>query len=343
MRGLCIALLVIMAISLSAAEYQNGQLYLEINLAAEKQIQLTPLIPNTEIQISEQDGLFSRAFKGIVTISLANQEALSYFGILDHKEVSSAIISDSLVVTREFYAWENSQLTIKHELLYFLNNSFRSREAAEQFASLNRIPVSKIMEIPLVNSTVKLQNEQGDVMYLETPLKINCASSIKVNGGSLSFDGSFVLKTVNHKLVLNHFLPLEQYVEGVIPNEIGNNSPLEALKAQAVAARTHALSLLVNNRHKADGYDLCSATHCQVYKGKYLVNETVLKAVRDCQNEALFVGDSFADATYHSSCGGKTDSSSAIWKGKPLAHLNGVTCIPEADSFDLSTEAGVRR
>jgi len=110
-----------------------------------------------------------------------------------------------------------------------------------------------------------------------------------------------------------------------------------------VAARTHALSLLINNRHKADGYDLCSSTHCQVYKGKYLQNEAVRNAVRDCGSEALFIGGNIADATYHSSCGGKTDASSVVWKGKPVSHLNGITCIAEADSLDLSRERFARQ
>nr|MBP7310892.1 SpoIID/LytB domain-containing protein [Candidatus Cloacimonadota bacterium] len=109
-----------------------------------------------------------------------------------------------------------------------------------------------------------------------------------------------------------------------------------------VAARTHAVSLLLNNRHKADGYDLCNGTHCQVYKGEYLSNPTILQAVNDTAGEVLFIGDQVADATYHSSCGGKTDSSAAIWKGKPLEHLNGVTCIAEADSLDLKSEDGAR-
>ncbi|MDD2228536.1 MAG: SpoIID/LytB domain-containing protein [Candidatus Cloacimonetes bacterium] len=342
MRGLVIALLLLVSFSLGAAEYQNGQLYLEINLAAETQIQLKPLAANTDIVLSEQDGLFMRTLKGTVTISFANQEALTYYSILEHKDIASAAVDDSLVVTRDFFAWENQQLVIKYELLYFSNQSFSSLATAEQYASQNHISLAKIMEVPLINSTVKVSSDNGETMYLETPLKISCAKAIKINGSSFGFDGSFVLKTVNRKLVLNHFLPLEQYIEGVIPNEIGNNSPLEALKAQAVAARTHALSLLLNNRHKADGYDLCSSTHCQVYKGKHLMNDTILSAVHDCQGEALFIGTNLADATYHSSCGGKTDASSVIWKGKPIAHLNGVTCISEADSLDFSSEAGAR-
>jgi stage II sporulation protein D len=331
-----------MVIGVSAAEYKDDQLNLEINLAAESSIMLKALNPNSGMHISEGDGLFSSILMGNISISVVNQESLSYFGILLNKLVGEATPGDSLAVVREYFAWEHNRLLIKHELLYFDEHSFSSFEAAEMYAAKMRIPKGKIMEIPVINSTVKISNDRGETIYLETPLRIE-SDGLKVNNGSLSFDGAFVLKTVKNKLVLNHLLPLEDYLAGVIQNEIGNSSPVEALKAQAVAARTHALSLLINNRHKADGFDLCSSTHCQVYKGKYLQNESILNAVRDCSSEALFIDGNIADATYHSSCGGKTDSSSVIWKGKPVSHLNGVTCIADADSLDLSRERIARQ
>src|SRR5690606_27787494 len=115
-------------------------------------------------------------------------------------------------------------------------------------------------------------------------------------------EGEFVLKVRDGKLVLNQILPLEEYIAGVIPNEIGNNSPLEALKAQAVAARTHAVSLLLYNRHSKDGYDLCSSTHWQVYKAKHLRTERIEEAVMQSAGEVIVTEDRVADATYHSSC-----------------------------------------
>lgn len=327
---------------ISAAEYRDEQLFLEINLAAENSITLKSLNPNSGIKLSEGDGLFSKTLKGNISISVVNQESLCYYGILAMKLSGEGLAADSLAVVREYFAWENNHLSIKHELLYFEEQSFSSFEAAESYVAEMRIPKTKIMEIPLINSTVKIMSDRGETIYLETPLRLE-SDGLKVNNGSLGFEGTFVLKTVKNKLVLNHYLPLEEYLAGVIQNEIGNNSPVEALKAQAVAARTHALSLLINNRHKADGYDLCSSTHCQVYKGKYLQNEAVRNAVRDCGSEALFIGGNIADATYHSSCGGKTDASSVVWKGKPVSHLNGITCIAEADSLDLSRERFARQ
>jgi len=326
--------------ALFAADYHDGQLWLEVNLTSEPQLSIKPV--GGQLVVSESDGLISRTYSSAIKVSVVNPDATLYYGILDRKESGTSTEPDSLAVPREVFVWEQDKLKIKRELLHFLPQSFSDKPSADAYATAHNIPLSKVMEVHVINSTLKIEDKQG-VSYLETPLRISSSGEIFINGSSLGYSGEFILKTVNRQLVINHYLSLETYLAGVVQNEIGNNSPVEAMKAQAVAARTHALSLLVNNRHKSDGYDLCSGTHCQVYKGKYLQNSIVLETVNDCAGEALFVDGIIADATYHSSCGGKTDASSAIWKGKPIAHLNGVTCIPEVDSLDLSCESDARK
>jgi len=61
-------------------------------------------------------------------------------------------------------------------------------------------------------------------------------------------------------------MPLEEYLRGVIPAEMPASWPMEALKAQAVAARTYALRAMATPRHPAQGADLCDWTCCQVYQ-----------------------------------------------------------------------------
>ncbi len=160
--------------------------------------------------------------------------------------------------------------------------------------------------------------------------------------------------------MLTHLLPLEDYVAGVIANEIGSSAPLEAMKAQAWRPG-HGRELLRathhNSREKAcllksaakkplikkDGYDLCTTTHCQVYKGKHLQNERVRAAATDTAGEILIREGRIADATYHSCCGGRTDSSKAIWDGASLPHLSGVLCDEAAAGYNLSAEVDARR
>ncbi|MBW6514558.1 MAG: SpoIID/LytB domain-containing protein [Candidatus Syntrophosphaera sp.] len=337
---LCLLPLILLC-SLPAAEYRNGQLYLEVLLSSGTQISLeTSGSAQAELTVSEQASPISRLLRGNLNISLTNADKLAFWGLLSRVE-PWADHSDG--VLREYFAWEDSTLVIKRENLIFEGITFAGIEGARKYARETGIPENQIQNIPLINSTVRVKTTGGPEYYFETPLLIHSATPLFIGGVKLGYSGDFILKTINGKMVLTHFLPLEEYIAGVIQNEIGSTAPLEALKTQAVAARTHAVSLLLYNRHKNDGYDLCNSTHCQVYKGEHLLNESILEAVSATRGEVLLAGDRIADATYHSSCGGKTDSSENIWNGSPLPHLMGVTCIEAAESIDLSKENQARR
>lgn len=99
-------------------------------------------------------------------------------------------------------------------------------------------------------------------------------------------------------------VPLETYLYGVIPAEIGANAPVEAMKAQAVAARTYALK----NRGKcaADGFDLDDTTRCEGYYG--LDGETALSnaAVDGTRTQVLTYHGQLIDAIFSTDSGGIT-------------------------------------
>lgn len=330
------SLLTLLTMALGAAEYRDGELYLEINVQTGSVLNLKPI--GGAVHIRDESGLFSKSISQSFAINLANPEAVALYGILERTEpFNSESVGDGL--ERRYFAWEDSTLTLKRELQYFHSESFSDLVAARAFAASMHYPLSRIQSIPLVNSTLSVAIAKTTDSYYESPLYLTTESELEID--SHRYRGEFIVKVRSGKLILNQIMALEDYIAGVLPNEIGNRSPLSALQAQAVAARTHSISLLLYNRHTADGYDLCSSTHCQVYKGLYLQNETILEAVSSTRNEVLVADGKIADATYHSACGGKTDSSSRIWKGKPIDHLMGVTCIPEADEFDLSDESQV--
>ena len=106
-------------------------------------------------------------------------------------------------------------------------------------------------------------------------------------------------------------LSFAEYLKGVLPHEIGANSPLEALKAQAVIARTWAI--YNSNRFEADKFHLCVTTQCQVYK-PYISNENIEKAITETQNKVLVFEGLPINAFYHASNGGISASSSESWK-----------------------------
>lgn len=324
---------------LHAAAYHDGELFIEVLLCSGQKISLTAESGIVEIDFQEADSPVSRIFHTPLNISLENPATMMNWGYLERVEPWD---DDSDGYLRESFKWQDSSLVILRENLVFNSHSFSDKASALAWSKANNKDEKQITALPLQSPTICINSAGGNRTYLETPLHFTASEPIFLGGVKLGFSGEFVLKIVGSNMVVTHLLPLDEYVAGVVPNEIGPGAPLEALKAQAVAARTHALGLLLNNRHKNDGYDLCNTTHCQVYKGKHQQNDAVREAVFSTQHQVLVLENRIADTTYHSACGGKTDSSGNIWGGETMPHLWGVDCFPEAASWDFSNEIQAR-
>lgn len=113
-----------------------------------------------------------------------------------------------------------------------------------------------------------------------------------------------------------NLLYVEDYIKGVVPAEIGrlNRLEIEALKAQAVAARTYSLSK--RGQHALLGYDLEATVADQVYKGVEGEDPLANQAVEATQEEVLLQGGRLVQAYYHANSGGKTEDIEQVW-GKP--------------------------
>ena len=120
--------------------------------------------------------------------------------------------------------------------------------------------------------------------------------------------------------VVNHVL-VEDYLYGVVPKEMPPSWNAEALRAQSVAARTFALKN--RKRHSAEGFDLCSTSHCQVYEGMSAETRTTTAAVDSTHGEVLFYKGAIMDALFHTDSGGMTESSEYVW-GSSVPYLRSV-------------------
>lgn len=118
-----------------------------------------------------------------------------------------------------------------------------------------------------------------------------------------------------------NFLPLEQYLYGVLPYEISPKWPIEAQKAQAVAARNYAMTAL--NKHKKYGFDLCNTDDCQVYAGANVEAALSNQAVNDTKNLYLKYNGKLAMTYFHSNSGGHTENSENVWNSA-VPYLVGV-------------------
>lgn len=147
-----------------------------------------------------------------------------------------------------------------------------------------------------------------------------------------SFRGQleFFRKTGSDMTIIN-VLPLEEYLYGVVPSEIGGGSPKEALKAQAIASRTYTYRSL--SKHKADGFNLCSTEHCHVYKGKNAENVNSNQAIDDTKNMVVTYNSTLAETLYFAYSGGQTEDSGNVWNSVP--YLKSVT-----DNYESKTISG---
>jgi len=121
-------------------------------------------------------------------------------------------------------------------------------------------------------------------------------------------------------VAVTNVLTLDEYVEGVLPFEVSNVWPAEALKAFAIAARSYAASTL--DRHEnAYSFDLCNGSHCQMYKGAGRVNDNVIAAVQSTHGLIITYKGKIASTYYSSSCGGITVSIGDVWGGSASPYL----------------------
>jgi SpoIID/LytB domain protein len=134
-----------------------------------------------------------------------------------------------------------------------------------------------------------------------------------------------------------HGAPLEELLRGLVPSEMPASSPLEALKAQAVTARSNVLAQL-GTRHLTDPFMLCAEVHCQAYRGDGATTLRTDQAVRETRGEALFGRDdrTLVDAVYSAMCGGHGEDNDMVWGNAPSRSLRGRPDLPpgEAERFD---------
>jgi hypothetical protein len=117
---------------------------------------------------------------------------------------------------------------------------------------------------------------------------------------------------------------LEQYLRGVLPQEMGSDAPQEALKAQAVAARCFAAYAVAHPRHETAGADVCTEAHCQRWSSQ--TQTATDQAVTDTEDVVALHGDEVIQAFYFAYCDGHTRNSEDVWSGT-LPYCRSVPCV----------------
>lgn len=146
-------------------------------------------------------------------------------------------------------------------------------------------------------------------------------SSATIAVNDKAYRGAIHLRTQIDGIGVINELLLEDYLLGVVPKEMPADWPMEALKAQTVAARTFALYNL--HKHEAEGFDLCATTHCQVYGGVDEEQQRSSTAVLATRGQVLLFDGKSIYAPFHTASGGFTENSEDVW-GTYLPYLRAV-------------------
>ncbi len=142
------------------------------------------------------------------------------------------------------------------------------------------------------------------------------------------------------KLALVNEVNLEGYLYGLINKESIPSWPLEAKKAQAVAARSYAVYKKIN--HPQEVCDLASTAIDQMYGGYSAEDDEARKAVDDTRGEVMVYNNRLVKAFYHSTCGGQTASSEEVWN-EPYPYSAPQMCLYCKDSPSYSWTFGLSR
>jgi len=175
------------------------------------------------------------------------------------------------------------------------------------------------------------------------PRAIAAVVMLKDNGtmGRLIFRGTLEVSIRNRGLEVKCRTRLEDYLAGVVPNEVPPSFPPQALQAMAITART--FSVASRGRHGGGGFDLCTTVHCQVYGGAQSEDSRTNAALRATAGQVLRFGDHWADTTFHSTCGGRGCGVDEAWGRVPVPYLSPYWDALPPPQLDLSRETDLRR
>ncbi len=143
------------------------------------------------------------------------------------------------------------------------------------------------------------------------------------NNKDRSYRGVLKIVAEDRGFRLVNEVNLEEYLYSVVPSEIGSRANIEALKAQAVVARSYIHKKIEMNGGNTD-FHLCADVHCQAYTGVHTEQASTTKAVDLTRGEVVFNTKGAVSTYFFSTCGGRTANVCDVWGGEKCETLCGV-------------------
>lgn len=155
---------------------------------------------------------------------------------------------------------------------------------------------------------------------------------------TLNYLGNIEIRASSGNIQIINHVYLEEYLCGVVPHEMSNSWPLEALKSQAVTARTYAVNMMAGASSSAT-YDVNDTSGNQVYKGYNAANDRAIAAVNGTAGQVLKSGSEYVQCYYAASNGGWTDIPQHVWSASnPLKPYH----IIQQDTFDTANSYSIQ-
>lgn len=227
-----------------------------------------------------------------------------------------------------FPAYLNGKLAV-------LIGSYTSADAAQEALNTKGVDASVFSGSNRSVSVLRANTEQ--VLFL-----FDCGSTYSLTlspisqekpitqCGDYAYYGDFQFsRLTGEDLTIVNFIEIEDYTKGVLPNEMASDWPLEALKAQAVVARTYALANM--NKFRSYGFDLSNDTSSQVYRGLRSATNKTDRAVDETAGEYVRYEGQLCTVYYFAADGGATEDSENVWTESAVPYLRGVKDPYEAD------------
>lgn len=253
---------------------------------------------------------------GIVNRALTSPETVYRLILSSHKSFESAEananhwqslgISTEIAQPQEWQVWANRAYT-PQQLIQI-----------QQYAQKEGIPHVRL-EVQERRERAELSWIHEHFRYHRTRLRVTSdAGYLRVN--DRHYAGSITIQPNAYgSYTVVNAVPLETYLRGVVPHEVGSGAPFAAMAAQAILARTYALKNL--HRFQVDDYQLCANTHCQVYKGLTGTHPRADEAIRQTSGLVLTYNGELVDAVYSSTNGGVSAAFEDVWDGDPRPYL----------------------
>ena len=187
------------------------------------------------------------------------------------------------------------------------------------------LPAKRSFRARAAGRIIRLATGNGAVRLRGTSITLIPRRGGALNLNGRRYRGALLLQAVGRsRLNVINRVDLERYLAGVLPKEVpahwGDDTP-EALRAQAIAARTYALAF---RRPLAPGFDLRSSVHAQVYGGRDAEDRRTTAAVRATRGRVLTFEGQIIPALFFSTSGGRTENVENIFGGQPLPYLTSV-------------------